>query len=45
LIFLLLPRFAAAQRQDYDFIITGAHIVDGTGAPWVAWNLPLPVIA
>src|ERR1700730_4411150 len=39
LIFLLLPSFAAAQRPDYDFIISGAHIVDGTGAPWVAADI------
>ena len=39
LIFLSLPSFAAAQRPDYDFIISGAHIVDGTGAPWVAGDI------
>jgi hypothetical protein len=32
---LLLPSFAAAQCPDCDFIISGAHLVDGTGAPWV----------
>jgi dihydroorotase/N-acyl-D-amino-acid deacylase len=41
LIFLLLPAFAAAQRPDYDFIISGAHIVDGTGAPWVAGDIAI----
>ncbi len=41
LIFLLLPTFAAAQRPDYDFIIFGAHIVDGTGAPWVAGDIAI----
>jgi len=41
LIFLLLPSFAAAQRPDYDFIISGAHIVDGTGAPWVAGDIAI----
>jgi dihydroorotase/N-acyl-D-amino-acid deacylase len=41
LIFLLLPTFAAAQRTDYDFIISGAHIVDGTGAPWVAGDIAI----
>ena len=45
LIFPLLSRFAAAQRPDYDFIISGGHIVDGTGAPWVAWDIAMPVIA
>ena len=23
-----------AQQTSYDFVITGARIVDGTGAPW-----------
>src|SRR5271163_3343523 len=41
LIFLSLPSFAAAQRPDYDFIISGAHIVDGTGAPWVAGDIAI----
>src|SRR5258708_8254932 len=38
---LLLPTLAAAQRRDYDFIISGAHIVDGTGAPWVAGDIAI----
>jgi len=37
--FLLLPTFTAAQHPDYEFIISGAHIVDGTGAPWVAGDI------
>jgi N-acyl-D-amino-acid deacylase len=41
LMFLLLPIFAAAQGSDYDFIISGAHIVDGTGAPWVAGDIAI----
>src|SRR5580658_7081338 len=41
LIFLLLATFAAAQRPDYDFIISGAHIVDGTGAPWIAGDIAI----
>jgi dihydroorotase/N-acyl-D-amino-acid deacylase len=41
LIFFLLPAIAAAQRPDYDFIISGAHIVDGTGAPWVAGDIAI----
>src|ERR1700726_1076296 len=41
LIFLLLPTFAAAQHPDYDFIISGGHIVDGTGAPWVAGDIAI----
>ncbi len=41
LIFLLLPTFAAAQAPDYDFIISGAHMVDGTGAPWVEGDIAI----
>ncbi len=41
LIFLLIPTFAVAQRPDYDFIISGAHLVDGTGAPWVAGDIAI----
>jgi dihydroorotase/N-acyl-D-amino-acid deacylase len=28
-----------AQLPAYDFIISGAHIVDGTGAPWVSGDI------
>jgi N-acyl-D-amino-acid deacylase len=41
LTFLLLPALAAAQRPDYDLIISGAHIVDGTGAPWVVGDIAI----
>jgi N-acyl-D-amino-acid deacylase len=41
LILLVLPTFAAGQRPEYDFIISGAHIVDGTGAPWVAGDIAI----
>jgi dihydroorotase/N-acyl-D-amino-acid deacylase len=45
LILLLLPAFAAAQgpvqRPVYDFIISGAHMVDGTGAPWVQADIAI----
>ena len=41
LIFLLLPAFAAAQGPDYDFVISGAHLVDGTGAPWVEGDIAI----
>src|SRR2546425_920211 len=41
LILLLLPTLAAAQRPDYDFVISGAYIVDGTGAPWVAGDIAI----
>jgi len=39
LIFLLLSTFAAAQGPVYDFIISGGHLVDGTGAPWVEGDI------
>jgi N-acyl-D-amino-acid deacylase len=41
LLFLLLPALAAAQGTDYDFIISGAHVVDGTGAPWVEGDIAI----
>jgi N-acyl-D-amino-acid deacylase len=37
----LLPGFAAAQGPEYDFIISGAQIIDGTGAPWVAGDIAI----
>jgi len=40
LMFLLLT-FAGAQAPDYDFIISGAHMVDGTGAPWVEGDIAI----
>ncbi len=33
-IVLLFAGSARAQQTSYDFLITGARIVDGTGAPW-----------
>jgi N-acyl-D-amino-acid deacylase len=36
---LILAGFGLAQRPRYDFIISGAHIVDGTGAPWFAGDI------
>ncbi|MGB2590542.1 MAG: D-aminoacylase [Candidatus Acidiferrum sp.] len=36
---LLLVGFARAQHAEYDFIISNAHIVDGTGAPWVEGDI------
>ena len=30
---------ASAQPAQYDFIISGGHVVDGTGAPWVAADI------
>ena len=41
LIFLLLPVAAMTQGPDYDFIISEAHIVDGTGAPWVEGDIAI----
>jgi N-acyl-D-amino-acid deacylase len=38
-IFLFLAGFASAQHPACDFIISGGHIVDGTGAPWVAGDI------
>ena len=31
--------FSHAQQPSYDFIITGARIVDGTGAPWFVGDI------
>src|SRR6266853_686263 len=31
---MLLLSVSYAQQTTYDFVITGARIVDGTGAPW-----------
>jgi N-acyl-D-amino-acid deacylase len=41
LLFVLFVAFAAAQGPTCDFIISGAHIVDGTGAPWVAGDIAI----
>jgi N-acyl-D-amino-acid deacylase len=38
---LLLPTLAAAQVPDYDFIISRAHMVDGTGAPWIEGDIAI----
>jgi len=38
-IFVVLGGFTTAQHPSYDFMISGAHIVDGTGAPWVAGDI------
>ena len=37
LLFLAGPNFA--QHPHYDFVISGAHIVDGAGAPWFAADI------
>src|SRR5882724_7576510 len=31
--------FGRAQAPAYDFLITNAHIVDGTGAPWFVGDI------
>ncbi len=38
-----ITAFATAQTRQptYDFIISGAHIVDGTGAPWVEGDIAI----
>ena len=36
---LLLTGLSLAQTPHYDFIISGAHVVDGTGAPWVSADI------
>jgi N-acyl-D-aspartate/D-glutamate deacylase len=37
---LLLASVAGgAQQVNYDFVITGARIVDGTGAPWFVGDI------
>ena len=42
LLVVLLLSLAAlnlAQQPQYDFILSGAHIVDGTGSPWFAGDI------
>jgi len=36
---LLASAIGAAQQTSYDFMITGARIVDGTGAPWFVGDI------
>lgn len=36
---LFLEGLSVAQNPDYDFIISGGRIVDGTGAPWVEGDI------
>jgi len=36
---LVFVGLSGAQRVTYDFILSGGHIVDGTGAPWVAGDV------
>ena len=32
--FLFAAAASPGQRRDYDFVISGARVIDGTGAPW-----------
>ena len=32
--FFLTASASPGQRRDYDFVISGARVIDGTGAPW-----------
>jgi N-acyl-D-amino-acid deacylase len=36
---LVLAGLSLAQKPHYDFIISGANVVDGTGAPWIAADI------
>jgi len=41
LVLLLFAALAVAQHPDYDFLISGGRIVDGTGAPWVSGDIAI----
>jgi N-acyl-D-amino-acid deacylase len=32
--FLLTGAASSGQKRDYDFVLSGARVIDGTGAPW-----------
>lgn len=38
---LVIAAPAQAQQTNYDFLIVGAHIVDGTGAPWFGGDIAI----
>ncbi len=38
---MLFAAFSYAQTLTYDFMIRGAHIVDGTGAPWFVGDVAI----
>jgi N-acyl-D-amino-acid deacylase len=38
---VLLAAGSVAQERQYDFVITGGHIIDGTGAPWFAGDIAI----
>jgi dihydroorotase/N-acyl-D-amino-acid deacylase len=37
--FLLIAAASPAQKRDYDFVISGARVIDGTGAPWTSADI------
>lgn len=39
--FFLIATLASAQKSSYDYIISDAHIVDGTGAPWFRGDIAI----
>ena len=39
LVLVFLGATSFAQTSSYDFLITNAHIVDGTGAPWFSGDI------
>src|SRR5438034_7819615 len=39
LLVIFFSAFGHAQPPAYDFLITNAHIVDGTGAPWFVGDI------
>jgi N-acyl-D-amino-acid deacylase len=41
LIFFSLASSTFTQQQSYDVIITGGHILDGTGNPWLATDIAI----
>src|SRR5215469_14989774 len=36
---ICVAAMSRAQQTNYDFVITGARIVDGTGAPWFVGDI------
>jgi N-acyl-D-amino-acid deacylase len=36
---ILLATSCIAQEGEYDFVISGGHVIDGTGAPWFAGDI------
>jgi N-acyl-D-amino-acid deacylase len=38
---LLLSASSFAQEGEYDFVISGGHVIDGTGAPWFTGDIAI----